>query len=87
MDFAANSSVNTVAGLSLQRSLKALAADERAGKDDNARFRSFVVVGLNQKKLIRWLGEVPCCFSDLFFFFFCFFDAGCGAFGDYRKIL
>ena len=57
MDFAGNSSVNTVAGLSLQKCLKTLAADERAGHDDNARFRSWVVVALNQGKLARWLAE------------------------------
>lgn len=51
MDFSANSSVNTVAGLSLQKCLKQLAADPKAGHDDNSRFRSFVVVALNQGKV------------------------------------
>lgn len=57
-DYANNSSVNTVAGLSLQKTLKMLAADEKTGKDENAKFRSFVTVGLNQHKLGRWLQEI-----------------------------
>lgn len=58
MDFATNSSVNTIAGLSLQKCLKQVAADERAGHDENSRFRSFVVAALNQGKLARWLAEI-----------------------------
>ncbi len=58
MDFSTNSSVNTVAGLSLQKCLKQLAGDPKAGHDDNSRFRSFVVVALNQNKLSRWLAEI-----------------------------
>ncbi len=57
-DFSALSSVNTVAGLSLQKCLRVLMADERAGHDHNSRFRSLVVVALNQGKLSRWLGEL-----------------------------
>lgn len=70
MDFSANSSVNTVAGLSLQKCLKQLAADPKAGHDDNSRFRSFVVVALNQGKVRNWhVWILPDVSSFLFFFF------------------
>lgn len=55
---ATNASVTTVHGMSLQKCLKMLQGDDKAGRDDNARFRSFVVMGVNQQKLTRWLHEL-----------------------------
>lgn len=69
-DHASNSSVSTLAGLSLQKALGQICASADNGRDENAKFRTFICEGLSTGKLLRWLHELAdnrdsvCSFYD-----------------------